>query len=703
MIHAHHLYGCTPTPLANVLKALGVLRLVAEQEDRAATACWQSERFVLRTILDREELENFFLEQYRPSPIVAPWNGGSGFYPGDNQRALQRLAKGRSDRFSLYRQVIGLCRTLVAGRSRSPKNDEKEELLRQVRALLPDPALAWLDAAVLLGADKSGYPPLLGTGGNDGRLDFTNNFMQQVVEVISPEDGRPGDQARTWLRAALDGSPACGLVRKAVGQFAPGRAGGPNSTTGFEGGSRINPWDFILMLEGSLLFAGAVTRRLESSTGAAPSFPFTVRTTGSGIGSVAPGDEKPSRAEIWMPLWHHDATLAELRMLFTEGRLTVGRRPAADGLDAVRAVGCLGVDRGIAGFQRFGFLMRAGKAYLATPLGRYRASRSPGVELIAQLDRQHWLERLRQFVRTDKAPAGLRQLVRRLEDTIFGLARDDSAAAIQDLLILLGRIQAAVAAGAAAREQVSPMPMIGPEWVEAADDATPEFRLACGLAGLEKIRPYVLPLPPDGRGGWKPDSVLAVWSGGDPVTGLTRILERRLLEARRDGEPRSPFAGRPAAGCGDVMRFLYRRTDDHRLAALFAGLVNARLPVFPSSGPGAGDLAVPAAFRVFKPLFTQGPLLQRAGVAPEAADPGRMGPLAEIVRLLVSGSRYQAERALNLAWRQLRNAGLRLPPGPPPGLAALDGSRLAAALMIPLDRADIRQICGPFKVSGDRR
>ena len=34
-LHLHQLKGCSPTPLANYLKALGILRLVAGQADAA--------------------------------------------------------------------------------------------------------------------------------------------------------------------------------------------------------------------------------------------------------------------------------------------------------------------------------------------------------------------------------------------------------------------------------------------------------------------------------------------------------------------------------------------------------------------------------------------------------------------------------------------------------------------------------------------
>jgi len=92
--------GCAPTPLASYLKALGVLRLLSsptnsvadEAADPRARGWWKNERFHLRTTLACDELLRFFLEDYAPSPIVAPWNGGSGFYPKDNKDGFAPLA-----------------------------------------------------------------------------------------------------------------------------------------------------------------------------------------------------------------------------------------------------------------------------------------------------------------------------------------------------------------------------------------------------------------------------------------------------------------------------------------------------------------------------------------------------------------------------------------------------------------------------------
>ncbi len=702
MPHEHSLAGCMPTPLARYLKALGILRLVAEQKDGSATGHWQGDRFLLGTCMATDELEHFFLEEYRPTPIIAPWNGGSGFYPRDNKAGVDGLAGSSTSRLGPYREVIAIGQRLVGGREKSPKNEEKHLLLSRLRATLPDSALAWLDAAVLLAGDRTEYPPLLGTGGNDGRLDFTNNFMQRIIEVMSPADGRPTALAAAWLRGSLAGSATAGLLGRAIGQFAPGQAGGPNGTTGFEAGSLLNPWDFILMLEGGLLFAGSATRRLESHGNAAPSFPFTVRATGSGSGGAGPADEAASRAEIWLPLWQQPASLPELRILFAEGRITVGRRPAADGLDVARAVGSLGVDRGIALFQRYGFFRRSGKAYLATPLGRFRVSRRPESSLVDQLDRGGWLDILRRFARRDNAPAVARHLVRRLEDEIFALTGGGGRPVVQNLVILLGRIQRILAAGAAFRETVPPMPLLGPEWVSAADDGSLEFRIACALAGLEEMRAYVLPIGAEqgmDRAAWRKGSVRAVWSSGNPVLSLARILERRLLDASRDPAALSPFAGRPVARLDEVLAFLAGETDDMRLAALFNGLVNIRLPPSLVRRSRGGIVQPPAAFRVLLPLYTATEDLHRAGLLPESA---HMVLPGTITRLLMSANRHQAGRAVAMAWRRLAMAGMRLPPGASPEPLNIDYIRLAAALLLPLGVSDLRHICRPFLENVDQ-
>ena len=339
------LNGCAPTPLASYLKAIGVLRLISspdnhvsgEAADPHARGWWENECFHLRTTLSHDALLRFFLHEYAPSPIIAPWNGGSGFYPKDNKEGFDPLAGHQvARRFELISTAIrSACLTVTAlALAERPEGAAKVEFVAALRAELPDAALLWLDAALALSADGLAYPQLLGTGGNDGRLDFTNNFARRLVSKAKPtglfdaSTGEPSNDAETLLASALYAAPASGLSSAAVGQFAPGAAGGPNATTGYSSDSAVNPWDFVLTLEGATAFAGAATRRHQTAAGFGASFPFTVRTVGAGWGGIEAADENDARAEFWAPLWMREARFCEVDSLLGEGRAVLNGRTA---------------------------------------------------------------------------------------------------------------------------------------------------------------------------------------------------------------------------------------------------------------------------------------------------------------------------------------------------------------------------------------
>ena len=100
------LYGCRTKPLSSYLKAVGILRLLSKQRDPQAQGWWQGETFTCRTVLNQEEFERFFCDEYSPTPIVAPWNGGSGFYLGDTVDGIQAISASEQERFLEYRKVI---------------------------------------------------------------------------------------------------------------------------------------------------------------------------------------------------------------------------------------------------------------------------------------------------------------------------------------------------------------------------------------------------------------------------------------------------------------------------------------------------------------------------------------------------------------------------------------------------------------------
>jgi CRISPR-associated protein Csx17 len=455
--------GCSPTPLASYLKALGVLRLLSAKYPEIR-GFWSDERFVLRTKLDREAIEYFFLEEYEPTALVTPWNGRGGFLEGDDEdgeessRAGAQMVRAFSSKTVANRfhplarilrsisdiNVVGnlniaraeLKRLKVNEKTKGKDNlsdDEKNaisrqdalvktikgHLLQELRNSLPDDVLSWFDTCLALvtdpstGGKKSAPSPLLGAGGLDGSMDFGVNYLKRINDVFEPGTGRPRESAREWLNNALWGELTGSLYsvsaqdkkKVSVGQFSPSDAGGYNAENGFSGEALLNPWNTILQLEGATLFAASTVRRLEGDGDIYSSLPFTVAPVAIGE-TVALSDEVPKgakrrTAEMWLPLWSRPTTCRELEGVLREGRMTLHGHSVTKGFDCVRAVTSLGSSRGIEQFQRFVFLKRSGDAFFALDKGRFSVRSSAYSNLVEELEgSDHFLSKLHTFVRS---------------------------------------------------------------------------------------------------------------------------------------------------------------------------------------------------------------------------------------------------------------------------------------------------------------
>lgn len=704
MNERHHLRldGCTPEPLMHYLKALGVLRLVAShaKADPGVQGYWQGDTFCLATRLDREELLAFFLDQYQPTPVLAPWNGGSGFWDSTAAgKALAAIIKADSPRLTPYRTAIAATQAVIAqqGLKAAPKKEAKVTFLRALRSTLPDEALEWLDAAAVLTETGTRFAPVLGTGGNDGRLDFTSNFMQRLGDVLPltgewAAAGRKGkrkvapdrQESRTWLAAALFASDHPPLLDAVAGQFNPGGTGGANAAAGFGGGALVNPWDFILMIEGALLLAGAAARRFGSDTRSKAAFPFTVDASSAGWGTLSDSEEQSARAEIWLPLWREPASFGALQHLFSEGRAEFGRRQAHSGLDFARAVASLGVAQGIDQFQRFGLVMRNGLAYLAAPLGRLVVRERSHVRLIDEAD--PWLNRLRQAAEAG-ATGSIQRAVREIDRSIFAYCAQGSPERLQDVLIALGRAEAEIGRSRNLQEMIRmPLQHLSQAWLTAADDGSAEFRLAVAAASIDD--PAVGPI----RQHWEPvrmEKRRLVWrdpseGGTDPaflVPALLSVLERRLMEGSRRNLDHLPIGGHASVSLVDLHRFLTGGTDDERIGELLRGLATIRWgmvqePIrLKAAAPGTPLLN--RAYALIKLLFLPKPLqlTESVQIRPEP----RVLPLLRANRL---------DEAVAVAIRRLRASQLApviAPQGMPSLMAPLhDPHRLGAALLFPV-------------------
>ena len=568
----HILHGCQSKPLASYLKALGILRLVSEQSDSTARGSWQHGVFCLSCRMDREALLDFFLEGYRPSPLVSPWNGGSGFYPGDNKAGIEAVSASDDVRLSVYREAIACIfnwpefRELEALPSSKRKaygeqiKKGKERILQRCRSTLPDECLPWLDAAYALREDKAFFPPLLGTGGNEGRLEFSNNFMQRVCELFHKT---PADLQEAWLKASLFDVPVSSLPVIKVGQFDPGNAGGINQSMAFKNEDvQSNPWDFIFMLEGTLLFASALVRRSPNDMAQAAA-PFSVSSLSAGFASSHLQDK--GRGEVWMPLWSHPATVRELRRLLGEGRASLGREQVREGLDFARAAALLGVDRGIDGFERFSLLERRGQSYVALPSGTVSVGwRQP----VALLDSVGEYLKLRPLVKEDRLPASFTSARRRLTEAVFQCTEKPDAAHFIEVSRCLARLDAL-----SSLPSLMPRPCRLPAgWIEACDDGSPEVRLAAAIASLRAdgelgpMRAHLAPVKPGRVDQWDENSAQYVPWRGEAWEGMAKMLQRRLMDAQRFGA--SPWEASVRLSPADLLPLLEGRVDGMLLADL---------------------------------------------------------------------------------------------------------------------------------------
>lgn len=707
--------GCTSEPLMAYLKALGVLRLVSEQKDTAARGWWKNDTFCLRSSLGRDALLEFFLEEYSPSPIVAPWAGGSGFFRKDNKKAVEELSKGQSPRVRDYAHVIEKVHAILEDENvgDKPHDEDKVRLIRRFRRELPDDVVTWMDAAMVLQQDGQSFAPLLGTGGNDGRLDFTQNFMQRIVTLGLHKLDYADNKSQEWLEQALFTSPAK-LGKASVGQFSPGRAGGPNATQGMEGNSIDNPWDFIFMLEGTLMFAGAAVRRLGVGSSGRAVFPFTVRAVAAGFDSPASGDEAESRGELWLPLWGRPANMAELHRLFSEGRAEISGSPARDGVDFARAVAGLGVDRGLAGFNRFAFLKRSGKAFLAAPLGRFEVIDRSSVDLLREAD--GWIDRFRRASGDRAAPPRFASALRRIDSAVFAFCKHGGAPLFQEIVVALGTAERALVASERFRNEKGLRPLAGlsTAWIKAADDGSLEFTVARALASVHDPEGRIGPLRANIESvdwkkmcrSWAEKDRTVVWNAADLATNMVDIFQRRLLDGARAGCERLPLASRFAVSLDTVARFIDGSLDDQRIENLVWGLMpvkGMRTGGYGQKGR-AGTLPTPA-YALLKLLFLpQSLVIDREKDGSSFVRPLRDGerggvlirPEPSVLPLLRGG---RLGEACVIAARRLRASGLNPMPGPlrgrgvrdgewreldHMGKAAVDPMRLAAALLIPI-------------------
>ena len=582
-MNQHLLEGCRTTPVSNYLKALGLFRIVSKK-DPGSTACWKNDNFVLETEMSKEEIMEFLLNKYSPTPIISPWSFNKFEKTCDKLKDLIEL-----ERFESYKKTVDCVRDIfnklcsIHRIEKISKNEINEEiklsLLKLCRNYLPDEAVPWLDATFVIEAtsrSRRSFAPILGTGANDGNFDMAENFVKCIHKIFG-SGGENNAKSKEWLESALFGN-VVELDERSTTGHDPDGSGGPNSGMGFEGKSLSNPWGYVLMMEGTALFAGSLSKQLSANNTGKAVFPFTAGTSSAGYATASNEDrdgikDSSSRGEIWLPIWENLATYKEIKYVFNEGRIQLGKKHAKTGTEFARAIISLGTERGISKFQRFCILKRKGKCYLFTNAGKITVADEPVASLLDELDK--WYNPI---IKQSKKNASekLVRLVKSLDESIMKFCTYRKKQNLLQLLIMIGRLERYISGDA----DFEPLQKLSDRWLVECYDGSAEFRLAASIAsikhanGVGSIRENLENVIQK-NDGWKhkKNSIPFVWKEDDNLLkNMSRVLQRRSLDGKIKSHDIIPIKGIIPAKINDIAKFLNGDLDTRKISDLILPL-----------------------------------------------------------------------------------------------------------------------------------
>jgi CRISPR-associated protein Csx17 len=176
--------------------------------------------------------------------------------------------------------------------------------------------------------------------------------------------------------------------------------------------------------------------------------------------------------------------------------------------------------------------------HFAVFLGRFRVPKRASPKMACLDDLDTWLPKLKRESRKKTSPARMEIADRCLSDALFAVTQhSDEPRRWQAVLLALADTESVMRTGTGFRAGV--IPPLRPEWVEAANDDSPEFRLALAFAlqsPNDPVRRHWLPL--------KENQARFAASG----TGRQAVLERR---------PEVVMGGR--SGMDDAIAVVLRR------------------------------------------------------------------------------------------------------------------------------------------------
>lgn len=715
--------GCKPNQFMDILKALGVFSVIAEQKDPFARSCWNNGRFfTINTKLKERELVDFFCNDYRPMPLVSPWNRSSGFYTEED--VVSKIEQCTDARLKQYGQVIRAARNVAQNvlgpiykemleRSKKPKKEKNEiekrfgekkvNMISALRNKLPETrsvttclrsrsVLSWLDTAWAITTAHNSTPgPILLTGGNDGNFEMSANFMEAILKhVIGGDAKKEAELVRNSLFGITTNTK---FDEMKVGTYLPGAyMSQAVNSIGNTNYTLCNPWDYILAMEGAILFAGSIYRRGEYKFA---SFPFSVKLSSAGYGTAA-NENKKEKGEIWVPIWNSPATYDEITYIFAEGRIQSPTKRPSTGADFAIALASFGAMRGLSAFQRFGVLERKGQACHITSVGRIHTTENSGDNVALQeikwFEVDKWLDNIRA---AKPLPGSIKALLRVMDDRIIRYCTHKKSAYLLDILITIGRIERQLALSPKLR--VPPLKYLSLHWLRKCGYDTPEFRLAAALGSMYSnsngdfypLRHNLEPIEPSKTGytKWVSANSSVTWGRGSLVQNMIAVLERRYYDGLISNKKQIIIKSHIYARIDDVVKFIEGRVNDNTIYDLV-------LPLSMIDYRNMGESMKPGDERVDYDNVPESYICLKSNFPPVHNTDGRTGLFESTIIGLLKGGRQS--KALSIMRRRLNISGYKIATYESFGKVDEQGRaaalRMCAALFFPICSRDMRKL-----------
>lgn len=477
--------GCNSSSLLGWLKGLGLMAVTGQR------GFWQSDRFYLE-VESTSDVIKTFLMHYRPQPIANPWNKASGFLKSGG---VDRYLEAKAERWSRVSTTFKQIQDRLAAEDLTKSSSElKLSLYPALRRSIPERSFRnWLASVLLIrevkGKKKAEINPLLGTGGNVSSVDLGATYLSCCEMLWDLHTGDIAPSAKTFVEAAIANTPReNSLVKSGIlCHLSPiadffGELQNTSEVEDYPGNGSssqlANPVDFILAIEGLLNFSGSLSelKDAEFQGWSIAVYPLLLEVNS---GSADTSDRSQlSKYEVWLPIWNEPMDIEDFRKdVLSDLRFRLANQ-VSDTIDFLQLLAnrteSLKFDR----YARFGFWKRKGQGNYAIHLGLAALG---GSDIGSEL--RQW----RKFVKPHPQQSNeLYSRMMALEQSLTALAK--GTVSLQELLILLGRVELTLSNHEAPYHP--PQPILSEEWVNLAyaEKGSPEFQLAAALASTQLRR-----------------------------------------------------------------------------------------------------------------------------------------------------------------------------------------------------------------------